>query len=459
MTTRSDEYRFPENFLWGTATSSHQVEGGQTNNDWWAAEQQGGYVFEDQKSGLACDWWRNAEQDFDRMAAMGMTTHRMSLEWSRIQPKPGVWSHDALQRYREMIIGLLQRGIQPMITLHHFTSPLWFSEMGGWENPKSPAMFDAYVNKAVSALGDLVELWCTINEPMVMIAQAYLLGNWPPGKQSLNAGLQVALNMARAHGLAYHSIHRINPAAQVGLAKHIVVWHPRRVLLPTDRFVTWLVNRISNHIFLEGVTHGVVRIPGRRAVPLPEAEDTLDWLGINYYQRFRLSLKLRSLLGLFFPQALGDLVEQSTKPGHQKGPGGWGEIYAGGLFRTLKSMLRYRTPIYITENGIPDRDDRYRPAFIATHLHQLWRAMQEGVPVRGYYHWSLVDNFEWSEGYNPEFRFGLFGVNFKTQERIPRTSGQFYEKIINQNGIGYEATAQYAPRALGLIYPDRLPTS
>jgi beta-glucosidase len=122
-------------------------------------------------------------------------------------------------------------------------------------------------------------------------------------------------------------------------------------------------------------------------------------------------------------------------------------------------MLRYRTPIYITENGIPDRDDRYRPAFIATHLHQLWRAMREGVPVRGYYHWSLVDNFEWSEGYNPEFRFGLFGVNFKTQERIPRTSGQFYEKIINQNGIGYETTAQYAPRALGLIYPDRLPTS
>jgi beta-glucosidase len=194
---------------------------------------------------------------------------------------------------------------------------------------------------------------------------------------------------------------------------------------------------------------------GRRLVRLENAANTLDWLGINYYQRYRVGMKTRNLLRTVFPRLPADVFYHGTNPRYQKGPGAWGEIHAEGLFDTLRSVKRYNLPIYITENGIPDKDDMNRPRFILTHLHQLWKAIQLGIPVRGYYHWSLVDNFEWSEGYNPEFRFGLFGVDFKTQERFPRTSGELYARICKQNGISQELVAEYDPELLPQLFPEQ----
>jgi len=454
MTKPNKSFDFPATFRWGTATSAHQVEGQHTNNDWWAIEQVGGYVYEDQRAGDACDWWRNAESDFDRMAAMHLNTHRLSIEWSRIQPQPDKWSEAALLRYREMLEMLRDRGIEPMVTLHHFTNPLWMAVLGGWENENSPRWFETYVRKAISTLGDLVNLWCTINEPMVLLGQGYLLGNWPPNQRSITSAYQAGLNMAKAHAAAYHAIHEINPNAQVGLAKHMVVWSPQRVWIPTDHLVARLVNRITNHVILEALTKGQVRIFGRRSVKLENATNTLDWLGINYYQRYRVGMKIRNVLRTVFPKLPAEIFYQGTKPGYQKGPGAWGEIHAEGLFDTLRSVSRYNLPIYVTENGIPDKDDVHRPRFILTHLHQLWKAIQHGIPVRGYYHWSLVDNFEWLEGYDPEFRFGLFGVDFETQERIPRTSGQLYAQICKHNSINQELVAKYDPELLPQLFPQ-----
>jgi beta-glucosidase len=447
-------FRFPAGFRWGTATSAHQVEGHQANNDWWAAEQAGGYVYQEQRSGAACDWWHHAEKDFDRMVEMGQNAHRLSVEWSRIQPHPDTWSEAALLRYREMIEELRARGIEPMVTLHHFTLPLWMTEQGGWENEQSPALFEAYVRKVVSALGDLVNLWCTINEPMVLIGQCYMVGIWPPGKRSLGAALQVGLNLARAHAAAYHAIHAINPDAQVGLAKHMVVWRPHRIWLPTDHLVSRLVNHATNHIILRAVTRGVVRIPGRRLYRIEGAERTLDWLGVNYYQRYRVGAKIRNILHNFFPGIPANVFYQVTRPGLQKGPGPWGEIHARGLFESLRAVARYGVPLFVTENGIPDEHDKNRPRFILTHLHQLWEALKHEIPVYGYYHWSLVDNFEWDKGYNPQFRFGLFGVDFETQERIPRTSGRLYAEICKQGGISHELAARYEPQVVPLLFPE-----
>jgi beta-glucosidase len=453
MTRRNKSFDFPATFRWGTATSAHQVEGQQTNNDWWAIEQVGGYVYNDQRAGDACDWWRNPEADFDRMAAMHLNTHRLSIEWSRIQPQPDKWSEEALLRYREMLEMLHERGIEPMVTLHHFTNPLWMAVLGGWENENSPKWFQTYVRKAVSTLGDLVNLWCTINEPMVLLSQGYLLGKWPPNERSVFSLYQAGLNMARAHASAYHAIHEINPGAQVGLAKHMIVWSPHRTWIPTDHLVARLVNRITNHVLLDALTKGEARILGRRAVHLENAANTLDWLGINYYQRFRVGIKIRNILRTIFPKLPAEIFYQGTKPGYQKGPGTWGEIHAEGLFDTLRSVSRYNLPIYVTENGIPDIDDVHRPRFILTHLHQLWKAIQHGIPVQGYYHWSIVDNFEWSEGYNPEFRFGLFGVDFETQERIPRTSGELYAQICKQNSVTHELVSKYDPELLPQLFP------
>lgn len=447
-------FDFPSTFRWGTATSAHQVEGQQTNNDWWAIEQVGGYVYKDQRAGDACDWWRHPEPDFDRMAAMHQNTHRLSIEWSRIQPQADKWSEEALLRYREMLQMLHDRGIEPMVTLHHFTNPLWIAVLGGWENENSPKWFEAYVRKVVSTLGDLVNLWCTINEPTVLLSQGYLRGKWPPRKRSIPSAYRAGLNMAKAHAAAYHAIHEINPDAQAGLAQHMVVWSPYRPWIATDHLVARLVNRISNHVILEALTKGEVRIFGRRFFQLENAANTLDWLGINYYQRYRVGMKIRNILRAIFSKLPADIFYQGTKPGYQKGPGTWGEIHAEGLFDTLRSVAGYNLPIYITENGIPDKDDVHRPRFILTHLHQVWKAIQHGIPVRGYYHWSLVDNFEWSEGYNPEFRFGLFGVDFETQERTPRASGEVYAQICRDNGISQELVEKCAPELLPQLFPQ-----
>ncbi|MBN1122299.1 MAG: glycoside hydrolase family 1 protein [Anaerolineae bacterium] len=453
MSHTKSEIHFPPDFRWGTATSSHQVEGYNTNNDWWAAEQAGGTVFENQSSGRACDWWLRAENDFDRMAEMGQNAHRLSIEWSRVQPTPDTWSEAALLRYRDMIEGLHARGIEPMVTLYHFTLPKWIAERGGWENKHSPEWFVAYVRKVVTALGDLVTLWCTINEPMVLVGQGYAVDIWPPGERDLNLALKAALNLARAHAAAYHIIREIIPDAQVGLAKHMVVWKPHRDWLPTDHLITKVFDYVTNHAFLRAVTRGQIWIPGRGTFVIDNGKNTLDWLGINYYQRYRVGAKIFNILRNFFPGIPAEVIYQATRRGNQKGPGPWGEIHARGLYESLGAVEKYGIPLYVTENGLPDEYDHYRPRFILMHLYQLSRAIEQGMPVRGYYHWSLVDNFEWDKGYNPQFRFGLLGVDFETQERIPRKSGQLYTEICQQGGLTCEMIQRYAPLALPVIFP------
>ncbi|MGF1503957.1 MAG: glycoside hydrolase family 1 protein [Anaerolineae bacterium] len=436
---------FPQAFRWGTATSSYQVEGNLTNNDWWLAAQEGGYIYHDQSAGLACDWWNRAEEDFDRMADLGLNAHRLSIEWSRVEPKPGVWDEAAIARYREMIQGLVDRGIEPMITLHHFTNPLWMVERGGWENPEAVDWFASYAHKIVSALGDLTPMWCTINEPMVMIGQTYALGRWRPGKRELNAAIRAGINISRAHGAAYHIIHDQVEKAFVGFAKHMIIWEPHRLWMPNDWVAAWLVRLLFNRLFLSSVIDGVLRVPGRRAIRIPEVRNTVDWLGGNYYQRYRIRTKLFGGRAMF--------MELGTRPGILKGPGDWGEIHPPGLSLTLRHLWnKYRLPLIITENGIPDQADEHRPGFIVTHLHELWRTMQEEIPVYGYYFWSLVDNFEWTEGYDPAFSFGLFEVDFETQERQMRPSGELYKAICEAGGLTPAIVAEHTPALLPAVF-------
>ncbi len=435
---------FPTGFRWGTATSSYQVEGNLTNNDWWAAEQQGGYVFQDHTAGLACDWWNRAEEDFDRMAEMHHTAHRLSIEWSRVEPRPGVWDESALSRYRDMLHGLRQRGIEPMVTLHHFTNPLWLAERGGWENENIVVWFERYVRKVVTTLGDLTNLWCTINEPGVLIAQGYVLGRFAPRKRDVNAALRAAVNLMRAHAAAYRAIHELQPEARVGLAHHMIVWQPWRPWFPGDLLAANFVRHMFQDLLLSTISWGTMRVPGRRSLFMPEVASSLDWLGINYYQRYRVRYRL------FGGQ---NPVQQLTKPGVQKGPGEWGEIHPRGMFDTLRMLWRrYRLPLFVTENGIPDETDEQRPGFIVSHLHALWRAIRQGIPVQGYYFWSLIDNFEWTEGYDPRFRFGLVGVDFKTQERHIRPSGRLYAAICRQGGLLRETVEQYTPELATAVF-------
>ena len=208
-------FNFPTGFLWGTATAAHQVEGNNTNNDWWAWEQEAGRILEGNRSGKAADWWGGRwREDFDHAKDGWQNAHRFSVEWSRIQPEPDRWDEAALDRYRDMLLGLRERNMIAMITLHHFTNPQWLAEMGGWENDEVVNLFAEYVRRTVDALKAHCQLWVTLNEPNVYMNGGYLGEGFPPAKNDQKAGLQVLLNMVKAHAAAYQVIHELQADAQ-----------------------------------------------------------------------------------------------------------------------------------------------------------------------------------------------------------------------------------------------------
>jgi beta-glucosidase len=446
-------FTFPSGFLWGTATAAHQVEGDNRNNDWWVWEQKGeGRIFQNQTSGKACEWWAGrAEEDIARMAALNTNAHRLSIEWSRIEPRPGKWDHDALDRYRAILKAMREAGIEPMVTLHHFTNPIWMAERGGWMHPDSPQWFNAFVKKAVTDLSDLCDMWCTINEPTVYAGKGYFDGSWPPGMKNVSVYFRVVYNMLSAHAAAYHTIHDLQPVARVGLAHHMIDWYPLREGNPLDRMVTRLLDSAFNGIVLDALALGQWRPPIGRKGEFPAAKGTLDWIGLNYYQRFnaRFSLKALGSLGITY----------GPRPGQPHGPEGkWGELYPDGLFNLIKRLYRqFNLPIYITENGVPDGSDTIRPGFLLEHLRRVWQAVNFSWSVRGYYFWSLLDNFEWAEGYDPRFRFGLYETNFETQERTLRRSGELYAEIAKANAFSSDMARRYAPQVVDKLFPGQGP--
>ncbi len=435
-------FHFPPDFKWGTATSSHQVEGNNTNNDWWAWEQVEGHIKEEHRSGLACNWWERAEEDFDRAAELGQNAHRLSVEWSRIEPEEGRFDEAALERYRAMLRGLRERGIEPMVTLHHFTNPLWLAEMGGWENPRVIPLFERYAARVVEALGEFCDLWCTINEPNVVVFLGYMEGIFPPGKQDLRAAMEAGRNLMRAHAAAYRRIHQLQPGARVGFAHNIRIFDPASPRSPLDRRVARWQDQAYNESFLAAVTRG------RWLLPLGlgwafRLRNTLDWVGLNYYTRDVVAFDrrmARQLFGRNFHHEDAELLD-----------GGYGEFYPEGMGRTLRRLARLGLPIYVTENGIPDSDDDQRPRYILTHLHQVWRVLQGCHPVMGYYHWTLVDNFEWAEGWT--LRFGLIELDPATQARTPRRSAYLYRDIIRANAITPQIIDEYVPELRAVLLP------
>jgi beta-glucosidase len=443
---------FPPDFRWGCATAAHQVEGNNTNNDWYAWEQSEGHIAGGQKSGLACDWWHNAEADLQRAAAMGQNTHRMSVEWSRIEPSEGKWDDAALDRYRQMLRFMREHGIEPMVTLHHYTTPLWLTERGGWENPALIPLFERFATKVVESLDEFCDLWCTINEPIPYAAQGWVVGapgveahyniTYPPGKSDLDLAMKVIENLFLAHGAAYYAIHRVQPQARVGVAHALYYFQPFHLYSPLDRFVVTLRERLMNHGSLDAVMRGLIpRIIGSRRVR--ELANTSDYIGFNYYYRWVLTFDASSPATLF--------AKDVFLPGAEISDGNYGEVYPEGIYHLLKRLNRYGKPIYITENGLPDADDDRRPAFLITHLRHVWKAIMQNVPVMGYYHWSLMDNFEWAEGWN--LRFGLIEVNPKTQERKMRRSGELYTEICKTNTITTDMVQRYTPELVESLFP------
>ena len=436
-------FHFPRGFLWGTATAAHQVEGNNTNNQWWKWEQEG---HTEGLSGLACDWWGGRwREDFDRAAEGGQNAHRFSVEWSRIQPTPDKWDEEALEKYRTMLRGLRERGMSALVTLHHFTDPLWVWEKGAWENDEIVKLFEKFVRKTVDALKEYNTLWVTINEPNVYALSAYANGTFPPGAFDIKRAIQVEANMLRAHAVAYHAIHEIQPEARVGYALHFRPMNPKSQWSPLDALMRNIRYEGINMAFPSAISTGVMKSPlGKMAIP--EAQGTQDYLGINYYTVDRISFNLANRKELFTHSDFPEDADYSDNRFLANMP--------EGLYDTLKWAVKTypNLPIIITENGTEDADDHMRPRYIAQHIHQVWRAVNFNWPIRGYFHWSLVDNFEWERGWTQ--RFGLWGLDTETQRRIKRPSVDLYAEICKENGLSSEMVQKYCPEVFDKIFPS-----
>ncbi len=435
-------FHFPPTFRWGVATSAHQVEGNNANNQWWLWEQQPGRIKQGHTSGLAGDAWQHPEVDFDLAASLGLNALRLSVEWSRIEVAPGHIDTAALDRYREMLKGLRERGIEPLVTLHHFSDPLWLTEQGGWLNPNVTHYFTRYVEQVVRALGEYTNLWCTINEPNVYAYMGYMEGIFPPGKRDARLAFAVMRAMLRAHAGAYQRIHRLQPHAQVGLAHNLRFFDPLRPRNLLDRLVALVRDVGFNQTVLKAVWNGWW-LPPMGLGPALTLRHSLDWIGLNYYTRDLVSFD-RKAKANFFARTTHD-------PQAEILDGGYGELYPYGMFRALKRLARMAIPIYVTENGIPDADDDQRPRALLLHLWQLWRALQDNVPVQGYYHWTLTDNFEWAEGWT--LRFGLIELDPQTRRRTRRPSADLYTAIVRGNAITPELLDAYAPELRKVLLP------
>ncbi len=431
--------RFPDSFLWGAATSAHQVEGGNRANDWWRFEQMPGKIHAGDVSGDACRHYQRFDEDFALAAADGHNLHRLSIEWSRIEPERGRIDSEAIAHYHAVFASLARNALKPVVTLHHFTNPLWIADKGGWENSETIQCFCEFVKRCAHEYGGEVDWWCTINEPEVYAFRSYSEGVWPPAKHDESAALCVMANLLEAHGRAYRILHEEDRhdadgdghAAWVGFAKHHPQLEPARPWFPLDVLRAYFENAVFNDAVEQAVVTGDIRlgIPGARSVKrhVPALEDSLDWFGLNYYTRW--------MVKMFAPDP------HVTRPGAPRTDLGW-EIWPRGLEEALVRVARLGKPVLVTENGFADATDTFRPRALVASLLHLGRALDRGANVIGYTHWSLMDNFEWADGYKG--CFGLYRVDF-SDPALPRTrtrSADLYARIAKANAITSDLVAE-----------------
>lgn len=381
--------KFPKNFSWGATVSSYQVEGGVENCDW----------SKDFPARKACDYYNRYEEYFDLAKELNQNIHRFSLEWSRIEPEEGKFDRKEIEHYRRMLLALKKRNIKSMVTIWHFTNPIWFFQKGGWQNHKAAVYFENYTKFVVEELDDLVDLWITMNEPMVYLSQAYLIGKFPPQKKNILLAPRIFYNFIRAHKKAYQTIHSINEDAKVGLAQNYSYIEPDNKKSYLNRAVARLWDFIFNKLFPIFVKR------------------QQDFLGVNYYNIIKITP---------FKFPFIEIENENKKVSDLS----W-EIFPKGIYYVLKNLQKYNLPIYITENGLADSKDKNRVEFIKEHLKYVHKAINKGVNVKGYLHWSLLDSFEWTDGFEP--RFGLVEMNYEKMEAKIRKSAWEYAKICKEN--------------------------
>jgi beta-glucosidase len=442
---RLPELAVPPDFLWGAATSAYQVEGspladGAGSSIWHRFAHTPGHVLDGDTGDVACDHYRRYAGDVALMSSLGLNAYRFSVAWGRVFPEgTGRVNAKGLDFYRRLVDSLLEHGIKPMVTLYHWDLPEALDARGGWLSEESAAWFADYAQTLFRALGDRVDLWVTLNEPWVVTAGGYLFGDLAPGHRSLSEAPVVAHNLLRAHAAAL-AAGRAEGISSIGLAVNLEPQHPASPS-PEDTAAARRRDAFINRWFLDPVylgrypeeLHEIFGSAWPTAADLESSDLKAppDFIGVNYYSRSVVRDDPAD-----WPVKAGR-VSRETRPHTAMG---W-EVYPRGLTETLSRVkASYGSPpVYITENGAAFADpppvgdrvhDQARVAYLRTHLLAVSRALRQGVDLRGYFAWSLLDNFEWSYGYSK--RFGLVRVDFADQRRLVKDSGRFYRAVIRR---------------------------
>ena len=408
--------KYPKGFLWGASTSAHQVEGG-LHNQWteWEEAYAEKLAVEIPKrfawlpnpdylkgkwddpqnyiSGNGVEHYERYETDFDILQQLNMNAFRFGIEWARLEPKEGEWDETAVEHYRAYITSLKKRGIEPVLTLWHWTMPTWFTDKGGFEKRANVTHFDRYVEKVMQEFGSELRYVLTLNEPNVYALISYVTGDWPPMRKRPLLGARVYRNLAYAHRQAYGIIKATYPSMQVGIPQSLGNFHVKRSRNPFNYPVVWFSEYIWNWWFLNRI------------------RKQQDFVGINYYfSDYR------------------DWLGRVRNPKEPLSDLGW-YMKPAGIYETITNVWRrYHKPILITENGLADATDMYRKWWLQETLQAMEKAIAEGVELRGYLHWSLLDNFEWAYGWWPHF--GLVEVDRKTMQRAIRPSAAWFAEEI-----------------------------
>lgn len=380
--------KFPDGFLWGASTAAYQVEGGLENTDWAQAAREGKVP----PAGRACDHYHRFEEDFDIAKGLGMNAQRLSVEWARIEPEEGKYDPAAIEHYRTVLRAIRARGMTPIVNMWHFTVPTWFGQRGSFLQKEYIACFARYAAHVAQELGDEATHWVTLNEPEVYALNGFFRGYWPPFGKSLLRSIRVYMALTRVHCAAYAAMKRVRPHLLIGVAKNDVYFEANRN--PFNMVMAWGAKYFRDRWFLDRIAH------------------CQDFIGLNHY----------------FHKKYGETFAERASA--VRSDMGW-EVHPTSLYHCLIALKRYNVPIYVSENGIADDADSYRAQFIKNAAACVHRALSEGVDVRGYFYWSLLDNYEWAYGYTK--RFGLVHVDFDTLTRTVRPSARVYADIIGRN--------------------------
>jgi beta-glucosidase len=449
MTEPTDPRRFPDGFLWGAATSAYQIEGspladGAGPSIWHRFSHTPGRTANGDTGDVACDHYHRWPEDVRLMAGLGLQSYRFSIAWGRILPEGrGTVNARGLGFYDRLVDALLERGIRPNVTLYHWDLPAALDDRGGWLNPDVADWFADYARVLYRAFDDRVPMWATLNEPWVVSEGGYLHGTMAPGHRVLHEAPLAAHNLLRAHAAAVQA-YRADGAHEIGI---VVNLEPKYAATESEadqaaarRATAAMNSRYLDPVFLGRYPEELREIFGVGWPEFPQREldairdARIDWMGINYYQRAVVRDD---------PAELPVREGRVRQPRHTHTTMGW-EVYPPGLAETLRWVTeRYgRPPIYVTENGAafydpPTADgdevhDPLRVAYLRDHLRAVRDAIRDGADVRGYYAWSLLDNFEWAHGYDQ--RFGIVHVDFATQRRTPKASARFYAEVIASHG-------------------------